>query len=107
MHYGNLFDITFYGQSTISEKSYTEPDPASNFVGYDGFTHTVWGKSMKGKFLAMARWVVDVPGGANPALSLAERRAALHGVAKQLLPGAVRANQYRESVIWADVEIPE
>ena len=107
MQVGNFFDITFDGQSTISVKSDTEPDPACNFVGNDGFTHTVSGKSMKGKFLAMAPWVVDDPGGANPALSLAERRAALHGVAKQLLPGAVRANQYRESVIWADVEIPE
>jgi len=106
MQVGNFFDITFDGQSTISMKSDTEPDPACNFVGNDGFRHTISGKPMKGKFLAMAPWVVDDPGRANPALSLAERRAALEQVAKQLLPGAVRANQYRESVIWADVEIP-
>src|SRR5579859_6815867 len=99
MQVGNFFDITFDGQSTISMKSDTEPDPTCNFVGNDGFRHTISGKPMKGKFLAMAPWVVDDPGRANPALSLAERRAALEQVAKQLLPGAVRANQYRESVI--------
>ncbi len=106
MQVGNFFDISFDGQSTISIKSDTDPDPACNFVGNDGFRHTVSGKPMKGRFLAMSPWVVDDPGRANPALSLAERRAALERVAKQLLPGGVRANQYRESVIWADVEIP-
>ena len=106
MQVGNFFDITFDGQSTISMKSDSEPDPACNFVGNDGFVHTVSGKSMKGKFLAISPWVVEDPGKTNPALTLAERRAALEQVARQLLPGAARANQYRESVIWADVEIP-
>ncbi|HEU0003181.1 MAG TPA: carbon-nitrogen hydrolase family protein [Ktedonobacteraceae bacterium] len=106
MQVGNFFDITFDGQSTISMKCDTEPDPACNFVGNDGFAHTVSGEPMKGKFLAMSPWVIEDPGRANPTLSLAERRAALEQVAKQLLPGAARANQYRESVIWADVEIP-
>ena len=107
MQVGNFFDIPFDGQSTISIKSDTEPDPSCNFVGNDGFRHTVSGKPMKGKFLAMSPWVVDDPGRANPTLSLADRRAALEQVAKQLRPGGPRANQYRESVIWADVEIPD
>ena len=106
MQVGNFFDITFDGQSTISMKSDSEPDPARNFVGNEGFAHTESGKSMKGKFLAISPWVVEDPGKTNPALTLAERRAALEQVARQLLPGAARANQYRESVIWADVEIP-
>ena len=106
MQVGNFFDISFDGQSTISIKSDTEPDPSCNFVGNDGFRHTISGKPMQGTFLAMSPWVVDDPGRANPALSLAERRAALQRVSKQLLPGGVRANQYRESVIWVDVEIP-
>ena len=107
MQVGNFFDIPFDGQSTISIKSDTEPDPACNFVGNDGFRHTVSGKPMKGTFLAMSPWVVDDPGRTNPALSLVERRAALERMAKLLLPGAARANQYHESVIWTDVEIPE
>ena len=106
MQVGNFFDITFDGQSTISIKSDIEPEPSCNFVGNDGSRHTVSGKPMKGQFLAMSPWVVDDPGCANPALSLADRRGALEQVAKQLLPGGARANQYRESVIWADVEIP-
>ena len=106
MQVGNFFDITFDGQSTISVKSDSEPDPACNFVGNDGFAHTASGKSMKGKFLAISPWVVEDPGKTNPALTLAERRAALEQVARQLLPGAARANQYRESVIWADVDVP-
>jgi predicted amidohydrolase len=106
MQVGNFFDITFDGQSTISMKSDSAPDPVCNFVGNDGFSHTVSGKPMKGKFLAMSPWVVEDPGTTNRALSLAERRAMLEQVAKQLLPGAPRANQFRESVICADVEIP-
>jgi len=54
MQVGNFFDLTFDGQSTISMKSDSEPDPTCNFVGNDSFAHTRGGKSMKGKFLAMA-----------------------------------------------------
>src|SRR5713226_5004941 len=54
MQVGNFFDLTFDGQSTISMKSDSEPDPTCNFVGNDSFAHTMGGKSMKGKFLAMA-----------------------------------------------------
>ena len=102
---GNFFDIAFDGQSTITMKSGDVPDPSCNFVGNDGFAHTVTGKVMMGRFLAMAPWVVEDPGVRDPALSLEERRAALELVARQLLPGGSRENQYREAVIWADVEI--
>ena len=105
MQVGNFFDVVFDGQSTITMKSNEEPDPACNFVGNEGFAHTVTGKAMKGRVLAMSPWVVEDPGRRNPALSLAERRSALEQVARQLLPGGERANEYRESVIWADVEV--
>ena len=39
-------------------------------------------------------------------LPLAERRALLEQVGTQLLPGGSQANQYRESVIYADVDVP-
>ncbi|HEV2471272.1 MAG TPA: nitrilase-related carbon-nitrogen hydrolase [Chthonomonadales bacterium] len=106
MQVGNFFDIAFDGQSTITMKSDDEPDPTSNFVGNDGFTHTVTGKPMKGSILALSPWVAVDPGAQNPAMSLAERRAALEQVGRQLLPGGPLAHQYRESVIWADVEVP-
>jgi hypothetical protein len=106
MQVGNFFDITFDGQTTITKKSDRDPDPQCNFVGNEGFVHTVTGKPMKGEILAMSPWVVEDPVRTTPGMSLAERRAALNQVTKQLLPGGARANQYPESVIWADVEIP-
>lgn len=106
MQVGNFFDITFDGQSSITKKSDHEPDPQCNFVGNDGFVHTVMGKALKGEFLAIAPWVVEDPRKARHEMSLAERRSALEQVSKQLLPGGSRANQYPESVIWADVDVP-
>jgi Carbon-nitrogen hydrolase len=106
MQVGNFFDVTFDGQSSITMKSEHEPDPACNFVGNDGFVHTVTGKALKGDILAVSPWVVEDPGRINPALALAERRSMLEQVARQLLPGGTRANQYKESVIWADVNVP-
>ncbi len=106
MQVGNFFNITFDGQSTITMKSEHEPDPHCNFVGNEGFVHTVTGKPMKGEILALSPWVVEDPGCTKPEMSLAERRTALEQVARQLLPGGARANQYPESVIWADVDVP-
>ena len=106
MQVGNFFDISFDGQSSISKKGNCEPDPQYNFVGNDGFVHTVTGKPMKGEILAVAPWVVEDPIRTSPTMSLTERRAALQQVARQLLPGGARANQYPESVIWTDVDVP-
>ncbi|HYK87003.1 MAG TPA: nitrilase-related carbon-nitrogen hydrolase [Ktedonobacteraceae bacterium] len=106
MQVGNFFDVTFDGQSTITMKSEREPDPCCNFIGNDGFVHTVTGKAMKGEILAVSPWIVDDPIKAAPDISLADRRASLSLAGKQLLPGGARANQYPESVIWADVDVP-
>jgi hypothetical protein len=106
MQVGNFFDLTFDGQSTITKKSDRDPDPYCNFVGNEGFVHTVTGKAMKGDILAVSPWVVEDPIRSTPAMSLAERRKALEQVAHELLPGGSRANQYPESIIWADVDIP-
>ena len=103
---GNFFDVAFDGQCTITKKTDCEPDPYCNFVGNDGFVHTVTGKVMKGEILAMAPWVVEDPIKTTPGMSLVERRKALEQAARQLLPGGARANQYLESVIWADVDVP-
>jgi hypothetical protein len=61
---------------------------------------------MKGDILAVSPWVEEDPNISRSEMSLAERRAALELVARQLLPGGSCANQYPESVIWADVEVP-
>jgi predicted amidohydrolase len=56
MQVGNFFDITFDGQSTITMKSPESPDPRLNFVGNDGFYHTVTGQTFTGRVLALAPW---------------------------------------------------
>jgi len=106
MQVGNFFDLTFDGQSTITMKSEREPDPWCNFVGNDGFVHTVTGAALKGDILAISPWVVEDPIRETPGMSVAERRATLAQVGKQLLPGGAQANQYPEAAIWADVAIP-
>ena len=106
MQVGNFFDLAFDGQSTITQKSERDPNPYCNFVGNEGFVHTVTGAALKGEILAMAPWVVEDPIREMPNLSVAERRAALMQVGKQLLPGGARANQYPETAIWADVAVP-
>jgi hypothetical protein len=102
MQTGQFFDVCFDGQSSIIKKSERPPDPARNFVGNDGFYHTVTGQPFTAEILAVAPWVEDDPISGQPSLSLAERRAWLAGVGQQLRPGGARANQFRESVIWAD-----
>lgn len=106
MQVGNFFDISFDGQSTITMKSSEAPDPHCNFVGNEGFYHTDTGQPFTGRVLALAPWAADDPLLNNPARSLAERRAELALISKQLLPGGARANQYPEAAIWADVEVP-
>jgi Carbon-nitrogen hydrolase len=106
MQVGNFFDVTFDGQSTITMKSAFEPHPCRNFVGNDGFVHTLTGKPLKGEILAISPWVIDDPAATTPGLALEERRKFLADVARQLAPGGARANQYYEGAIWADVEVP-
>ncbi len=106
MQVGNFFDIIFDGQSTITMKSDCDPDPQRNFVGNEGFYHTVTKKPLKGQILALAPWAANDPACGDPALSLAERRETLVRLGKQLLPGGSLANQYPEVAILADVEVP-
>jgi predicted amidohydrolase len=111
MQTGNFFDVVFDGQSSITARSGTppvtanDPDRGRLFVGVDNFVHTASGAQLDGTFLAVAPWVTDDPGIADPDLSLAERRGRLRAVGKDLLPGGHRAGQYRESVIWADLPV--
>ncbi|WIG59414.1 MAG: hypothetical protein OJF49_002161 [Ktedonobacterales bacterium] len=105
MQTGNFFDISFDGQSTITARADTPPAIPHAFVGVDDYTHTVTGEPLLGQFLAVSPWVVDDPAVAEPALSLVERRARLRATSKELLSGGTRANQYRESVVRADLTI--
>ena len=108
---GNLFEITFDGQTTILGRKQKGP------TGPLSETNAWIGQNPDTSFLAVAPWITPDPGIANPGMSLAARRAALvaDGVLlrpESLLPcpaplavGACN-NGYRESVVWADVDVP-
>ncbi len=106
MQVGNFFDVTFDGQSSITKKSERQPDPCRNFVGNDGYVHTVTGKVMTGEILALSPWIMDDPIKTTPGISLAERRATLTNAARQRLTGGAHAHHYAETAIWADADVP-
>jgi len=108
---GNLFDITFDGQSSIIGRK--RKAPAGPLDG----TNAWIGQNPDTALRAVAPWIIPDPGIANPSLTLAARRAALAADGALLKPGsgvpcpaplAVGAceNGYRESVVWADVDVP-
>jgi predicted amidohydrolase len=106
MQTGNLFDITFDGQSSITARDAPALSrPGSAFVGVDEAVHTVTGVPLVGGFLAIAPWVIIDPVAVEPRLTLSERRARLAALGRELLPGGGQANRYRETAIWADLSV--
>jgi hypothetical protein len=106
MQTGNLFDITFDGQSSITARDAPALSrPGSAFVGVDEAVHTVTGTPLVGGFLAVAPWVMIDPVAVEPHLTLSERRARLATLGRELLPGGGQANRYRETAIWADLSV--
>ena len=106
MQTGNLFDITFDGQSSITARD--APIAArlgSAFVGVDEAIHTVTGEPLAGGFLAVAPWVMVDPVAVESALTLSQRRARLAALGRELVPGGGQANRYRETAIWADLSV--
>lgn len=92
---GNLFDLTFDGQSIILA------DPRA-----DDRKPAYVGQPEDGGVLAVAPWVTSDPIVEDPMATLEARRAKLRMTGQTLLPGATRANQYVETVISADVGAP-
>ncbi|HLY30662.1 MAG TPA: nitrilase-related carbon-nitrogen hydrolase [Ktedonobacterales bacterium] len=116
MQTGNFFDIVFDGQSSITARDAPPPpidsrdpaqrlDPAKTYIGVAEHWHTVTEQPLVGGFLALAPWVAPDPALNEPLLTLDERRAWLMARGRELLPGASQANAYRESVIWADLNL--
>ena len=108
MQTGNFLDLAFDGQSSITARADAPPDPhdrVHNFIAVDAFMHSETGESLSGTWLAVAPWVEDDPILAIPGLSLHERRERLSAIGRELKPRGRRANQYRESVISADLEL--
>lgn len=109
---GNLYDITFDGQSSVVGKRRKGLAPALG-------TQTAWiGQNPDSGFLGLAPWIMDDPGSGDSTLSLEARRDVLATAGAHLLPGKTPKclsptdfgaceNGYRESVIHADVELPD
>jgi hypothetical protein len=108
---GNFFDVTFDGQGAIFRKrAKTSPGPLA--------PGNAWiGQNAETGFFAISPWIVPDPGIAAPSLSLAARRSLLAGQGALLLPGSGTScadslalgaceNGYRESIVWADVDVP-
>ena len=108
MQTGNFFDVVFDGQSSITAREFVgaTPKPTQRFIGVDDHVSTTTDRPLVGEFLACAPWVEDDPGDADHDLSLAQRRRWLAAIARELRPGGARANQYRETVVCADLVLP-
>ncbi len=91
---GNLFDLTFDGQSIIL----SDPIPGNITPGYVG-------QPDEGGVLAIAPWVTPDPIVDDSSATLDVRRAKLRVVGQELLPGGTRANQYVETSIGADIAL--
>jgi predicted amidohydrolase len=96
---GNLFDIVFDGQSSITAREPPAGLPERAYVG----------DAPQTKFLALAQWATPDPGEAEPGLSLEERRARLIEIGDELSPGSgsPRENMYHEEIVWADIRVKE
>lgn len=91
---GNLFDMTFDGQSIIM----SDPIPGKLAPGYVG-------QPDDGGILAVAPWVTRDPIVDDPLATIDVRRAKLRATGQELLPGGPRANEYVETAIAADIGV--
>lgn len=96
---GNLFDIVFDGQSSITAREPPAGLPARGYVG----------DAPQEKFLALAEWAAPDPGATEPELSLEQRRARLIEIGDKLAPGSgdPLENMYHEEIVRADLHVKE
>jgi hypothetical protein len=109
---GNLYEVTFDGQGAIIGKRRKDGAPAPG-------PETAWiGQNPDGGFVRIAPWIAADPALQTPELTLAERRQLLAEAGRALLPDSGVAcpvpfapgaceDGYRESVITADLELPD
>jgi predicted amidohydrolase len=94
---GNLFELTFDGQTWLTRKS-TPEQPERSFVG---------SRPLRG-WLELGPWTFPDPGEADPALSLRERQARLREQGRRLGPGSGHSTEggYARTLIGADLDFP-
>jgi predicted amidohydrolase len=94
---GNLFELTFDGQTWITRKS-TPEQPERSFVG---------SRPLRG-WMELGAWRFADPGEADPALSPRERQARLREQGRRLGPDSGHSTEgdYARTVIGADLDFP-
>lgn len=101
---GLYYDTCFDGQSAIMGRS--DRVPWRLYVGVDPEDPR---RPYRGDVLALTPWVVEDPrfvhGSAGPATSLSDRREYLRKVARSLMKGGKRENQFVESCATADLVV--
>lgn len=105
MMVGNLFDLPFDGQSSITMR---EP-PSEVEAEAEAEARAYVGNPMpRAEFVRLGPWTFADPGEADPSLDLEARRTILEEEGRRLLPGSgdPLEDGYVESVIWADLELP-
>lgn len=97
MMVGNLFDITFDGQSSVTARYPPEGTPARHYVG----------NPAQPSFVALGPWTFPDPVEADPEMTLEARRAALETLGDRLAAGSGDPveNEYTESYVWADIDV--
>ncbi len=109
---GNLFDVTFDGQGAVIGKRRKPAAPVPALP--NGWI----GQNADSGFVAVAPWIAEDPVVQDPTLTLAQRRAMLVESGTALLPGSsvpcaspnhfgACENGYRESVLQADLALPD
>ncbi|HEX9036134.1 MAG TPA: nitrilase-related carbon-nitrogen hydrolase [Ktedonobacterales bacterium] len=101
MQTGAFFEVVFDGQSSVTSRDAAPPSgPAGRYIGVDEWRDSHTGEWFSGGFLGLAPWVTPDPVVREPWLTLAQRRARLATTGR-----ALRPEDYRESVIWADLDL--
>lgn len=102
---GNLFDVVFDGQSSITARTDPRIDRTRNYVGNDPLTPAYSSLYPEGGFLVLGPWVMDDPGITDTTLTLAQRRNILANEGASLTQTGSSADHYISTIVWADISV--
>ncbi|MCL4558851.1 MAG: hypothetical protein M1491_09580, partial [Deltaproteobacteria bacterium] len=102
---GNLFDVVFDGQSSITARSDARLSRAVNYIGNDPLTPAYESVYPAGGFLVLGPWVVPDPGITDTTLTLSKRRSILAQEGASLTQTGSSADRYISTIVWADIDV--
>ena len=102
---GNLFDVVFDGQSSITARTDPRASRDINYVGNDPLTPAYSSMYPVGGFLVLGPWVMADPGVTDTTMSLSQRRSVLAQEGASLTQTGANADRYISTIVWSDIEI--